>query len=252
MALEWCRGTIVERIVWGEGLFTFRIEVDGLESFLPGQFLQLGCQITVDGQSTLVYRPYSVASPWGPVIDFFIVVVPEGQLTPRLWELRPGHEVSVSKRPAGRFSLKHTPQADALWLVATGTGLAPYIAMLRDPEVWQRYRQVIVVHGVRAASDLAYSAELQSFHDTRPDRFRFISALTRQDVPGHLHGRIPGLLQDGQLESRAGIELRSDNSAIMLCGNPAMLDDMESALEARGIRRHRSKAPGQLVLERYW
>ncbi len=252
MALEWCRGKIVDRVVWGEGLFTIRIQIDGMENFQPGQFLQVGCEIELEGQPSLVYRPYSAASPFGPVVDFFIVVVPEGQLTPQLWKLRHGDEISVSKRAAGRFTLAHTPDASVLWMVATGTGLAPYIAMLRDPSTWKRYQQFVVVHGVREACDLAYTDELMAFGRAHPDRFRFVSALTRENVPGHLTGRIPALLKSGELESSAGNELRADNSAIMLCGNPAMLDDMESNLTARGISRHRSKSPGQLVLERYW
>jgi ferredoxin/flavodoxin---NADP+ reductase len=252
MALEWCQGTIVDRIVWSEGLFTIRIQVDGLEDFRPGQFLQVGCGAEVDGLASLVYRPYSAASPFGPVVDFFIVVVPEGELTPKLWKLRKGDGISVSKRAAGRFTLEHTPAAEVLWMVATGTGLAPYIAMLRDPKTWDRYQRFVVVHGVRAGSDLAYTDELQGFEQKYPGRLRFVSALTRENVAGSLSGRIPALLTGGELESAAGNELRSDNSAIMLCGNPAMLDDMESVLSERGIKRHRSKAPGQLVLERYW
>lgn len=252
MALVWCQGTIVDRIVWSEGLFTIRIQVDGLEDFRPGQFLQVGCEVEVDGKASLIYRPYSAASPFGAVVDFFIVVVPEGALTPRLWKLRKGDQLSVSKRAAGRFTLDHTPEAEILWMVATGTGLAPYIAMLRDPKTWDRYQRFVVVHGVRAASDLAYTEELKGFDNTYPGRLRFVSALTRENAPGSLSGRIPALLASGKLESAAGNELRADNSAIMLCGNPAMLDDMESALSGRGIKRHRSKAPGQLVLERYW
>lgn len=252
MALKWCHGTITGRQVWADGLFTIKVAVEGIDPFQPGQFLQVGMQLTDGDQQEHVYRPYSVASPWGPVLEFFIVVVPEGRLTPRLWELDSGDPIDVSARGAGRFTLKHTPAAENLWLVATGTGLAPYIAMLRTEDPWQAYENIVVVHGVRHGCDLAYADELREISAARSGRLAYVPTVTREEFDGALTGRIPGLLENGSLESRAGITIHPDSSAIMLCGNPAMLDDMEALLEQRGVRRHRSKAPGQLVLERYW
>lgn len=252
MALKWCQGTIADRQVWAEGLFTVKVDVPGVESFQPGQFLQVGTRIPSDEGEEHVYRPYSVASPWGTRLEFFIVVVPEGRLTPRLWEMRPGDPLDISARAAGRFTLKHTPRAEHLWLVATGTGLAPYIAMLRTDEPWQEYRKIIVIHGVRHGCDLAYADELARLGQSRPGQLKYVPTVTRDEIPGGLTGRIPTLVEDGSLESAAETELAAETTAIMLCGNPAMLDDMEALLEQRGIRRHRSKSPGQLVLERYW
>lgn len=265
MALEWRKGRITDRTVWADGLFTLKVEADGIEPFAPGQFLQVGLAVEpgsaktssnpdspASDEETLLYRPYSVASPWGKTVEFFIVLVPEGELTPRLWKCRPGDEIHVSKRASGRFTLNHTPPAENLWLMATGTGLAPYIAMLRDSEVWNKYRRVIVVHGVRLAADLAYLEEMDQWRKRFPGRFHSVGALTREEKSGTLHGRLPGLLADGQLEKAADCSLSPENSAVMLCGNPAMLDDMEQELGRRGLQRHRSKAPGQLVVERYW
>jgi ferredoxin--NADP+ reductase len=252
MALKWCQGKVTGRRIWADGLFTIELEADGVERFCPGQFLQVGLMVQIDGREEHIYRPYSVASPWGERLEFFVVVVPEGQLTPRLWNLKTGDEVTVSARAAGRFTLEHTPAAENLWLVATGTGLAPYIAMLRTPEPWENYKRIVVVHGVRNAADLAYADELGQRMQEHPGQLAYVPALTREEAPGALTGRIPGLVESGQLEEAAGVSLAADNSAIMLCGNPAMLDDMESVLAKRGIQRHRSKAPGQLVLERYW
>jgi ferredoxin/flavodoxin---NADP+ reductase len=265
MALEWREGRITDRIVWADGLFTLKVEADGVEPFAPGQFLHVGVPLDSGAQSAgaendvqsgndpkILHRPYSVASPWGKSVEFFIVLVPEGELTPKLWDCRPGNLIYISKRASGRFTLDHTPRAENLWLMATGTGLAPYIAMLRDPEVWNRYNRVIVVHGVRMAADLAYCGEMNEWAGKYPGRFHAISALTREHNGESLHGRLPGLLADGQLEKAAGCSLLAGNSAIMLCGNPAMLDDMEQELGRRGIQRHRSRAPGQLVVERYW
>lgn len=248
MALKWCPGKIVDKKVWADGLFTIQVEVDGVQEFKPGQFLQIGYQ---NGDEH-VHRPYSVASPWGPRIEFFIVRVDGGQLTPYLWGLEPGAPLDVSHRAAGSFTLAKTPEAKELWLMATGTGLAPYIAMLRTDEPWKRYSKIVVVHGVRLAQDLAYTAEFETFTNAHPDQFVYIPALTRESAEGALEGRIPGLLKSGVLEEAAGCQMTAENSVVMLCGNPAMLDDMEAYLETRQMKRHRSKSPGHIVLERYW
>jgi ferredoxin--NADP+ reductase len=124
--------------------------------------------------------------------------------------------------------------------------------MLRTPEPWESYQKICVVHGARHATDLAYTEELRGYEKQYPGRFKLIQALTREDHPDALSGRIPSLLDDGQLEGAADCQLQAGNSTVLLCGNPAMLDDMEDKLGHRELKRHRSKSPGQIVLERYW
>ena len=193
-----------------------------------------------------------MASPHGDQLEFFIVRVDDGELTPHLWNLEAGDQIEVSDKAAGRFTLEKTPDAEHLWLIATGTGLAPYIAMLRTEEPWQRYSKIIVVHGVRWERDLAYTEELKKLQQDRGSAFQLVQALTRESVSGTLQGRIPNLVEDGSLEKEAGCELSAANSSVLLCGNPAMLDSMEEVLGKRSMKRHRSKEPGQIVLERYW
>jgi len=249
MAIEWRAGTIVGRTVWSEGLFTLTTEVEGVAPFEPGQFLQVGMQI--NGER--VYRPYSVASPHGSRLEFYIVVVEGGGLTPHLWRAEIGSPIELSERAAGSFTLAKAPVAENLWLIATGTGLAPYVAMLRTSRPWETYRRIIVVHGVRYQSDFGYRDEFAAYAAAHPGQLVFLPAVTREEAAdGILHGRIPACLASGTLEQAAGCELRADNSAVMLCGNPAMLDEMEQALTSRGMKRHRSKAPGHIVVERYW
>ena len=245
---NWLKATVVARKVWTEGLFTITIDAPGVKPFIPGQFLQLAL---FDGEHR-INRPYSVASPFGDQLEFFIVVVEDGHLTPRLWKLGVGDELEVNDRAVGSFTLEKTPTAETLWLVSTGTGLAPYIAMLRTNTPWERYRRICVVHGVRHAADLAYTDELRQYESQYPDRFRLVQSLTREERAGILRGRIPALFESGELERTTGWTLQPDNSAVMLCGNPAMLDDMEHRLEQRGLKLHRRKSPGQIVLERYW
>lgn len=245
---KWCPAKVVEKKIWTDGLFTLTIESDNVQAFSPGQFLHLA----LGDEENRVNRPYSVASPHGKQLDFFIVRVDDGELTPRLWDLGPGDSLEVSERAAGSFTLKKTPDASVLWLVSTGTGLAPYIAMLRTDEPWERFEKIVMVHGVRVAADLAYTEELKSLETKYEGRFKLVQTLTREETPDTMHGRIPNLVVDGLLESHVGWEITKDNSAVLLCGNPAMLDDMEAKLGDRGMTKHRTKAPGQIVLERYW
>ena len=153
MAIQWCQGRVQHKQIWTEGLFTLHVEVDGVKPFEAGQFVQLGVHGT---DKELIYRPYSIASPHGRVLEFYIVRVDGGQLTPLLDRIEIGEPVVVSDRAAGSFTLKKTPAAERLWLLATGTGLAPYVAMLRTEEPWQRFKKIVVVHGVRFSPDLSY------------------------------------------------------------------------------------------------
>jgi len=248
MAVEWKKAVVKKKTVWAEGLFTLTLDVPGVKPFEPGQFLQVG---VADGDNH-IHRPYSVGSPHGRELDFYIVLVEEGELTPRLWAMNEGSELDVSERAAGSFTLSKTPEAKHLWLIATGTGLAPYIAMLRTEQPWQRFEKIIVVHGVRLYSDLGYMEELRGYEENGKNQMKYIPILTREDREGILRGRIPACLDDGSLERAAGCQLSAADSAVLLCGNPQMLDDMEAKLGERNMRRHRRKEPGQIVLERYW
>ncbi len=245
--MKWTPATIVRKHIWSDGLFTLAIRAPEVDVFKPGQFLQLGLKLSDDH----VHRPYSVASPHGELLEFFIVLVEEGKLTPRLWKLEPGDTLDISQRAAGSFTLEHCPDASTLWLIGTGTGLAPYIAMLRTPEPWQRYKRIVLVHGVRYARDLAYQEELSSYIQNASGQFRYIPIISREANSDSLQGRITTCIENGSLEQSAGVPMSKD-SAIMLCGNPDMLDDCEALLAAREIVKHKKKAPGQIVIERYW
>lgn len=248
MGLRWCQGKIVENHVWTEGLFTLKIAVDGVQPFEAGQFLQIGVP---DGDKH-IHRPYSVASPFGPIIEFYVVMVDGGELTPRLCQLKPGDPLDVSERAAGSFTLSHAPRNENLWLIGTGTGLAPYIAMLRTEEPWSQYRRIVLIHGTRKCSDLSYTDELRQWSRTRASQFHYVPMTTRDSCPQGIEGRIPLRLSDGSIESFVQCSIKPDNATVMLCGNPAMLDDVENLLVARGLKKHRSKSPGHIVVERYW
>ncbi len=248
MAIEWISGSLKARNVWSDGLFTLTVHCPGVACFEPGQFLQVGMQL----HEKHLHRPYSVASPHGEDLEFFIIRVDGGELTPRLWDLQIGQRIDVSSKATGSFTLSHTPVAKNLWLLATGTGLAPYIAMLREEKIWDTYQRIILVHGVRYLTDLAYTDELDEHQEAHGGRLVFVPVISRALAIHGFQGRITQALESGKLEELAGVEMCPETSAVMMCGNPQMLDDVEALLNARGMRKHKRNEPGHYVVERYW
>ncbi|MCA9702686.1 MAG: hypothetical protein KC400_02395 [Methanolinea sp.] len=162
-----------------------------------------------------------------------------------------GDQLAVSTRAAGSFTLSKSPSASVLWLIATGTGLAPYIAMLRTRTPWQRYSKIVLVHGVRHGTDLAYQPELAQWSAMHGEKFAYVPVVSREQLEAALSGRITHCLANGSLESMAGQPFTTD-CCVMMCGNPDMLNELISMLGERGLRKHKSKEPGQIVVERYW
>jgi len=244
----WWSTTLVEREDWAPGLATFRLAAT-LPDFKAGQYLNLG----LDLDETRVKRAYSIASAPGQQAEVYVRLVDEGKFTPSLFNLSLGDTIHVLGHPNGVFCLDHVADAADLWLVATGTGLAPFVSMLRTAEPWSRFERIVLVHGVRHPSDLNYDAEFAEMRRRSSDRLIYVPMATRPEGRTDVLGaRIPVALADGSLEARAGCTLAPERSQVMLCGNPDMVEDMSKALDARGLRVHKKKAPGHVHLERYW
>lgn len=242
MSERWLTGRVVENRRWTETLFSLRVEGAQL-AFQAGQFVRIA--LDIDGQR--VARAFSfVNPPQDPVLEFYGVIVPEGPLSPRLARLQPGDVLYVATNPAGFLVLAEVPPAETLWMLATGTGLAPFLSILRTEAPWQRFRHVVLAHGVRHASELAYREVIAG------TPVRYVSFVSRESAPGALAGRIPAAIADGRLEAAAGVALTPESSHVMLCGNPAMLKDAQAALVARGLRKHRRRNPGHISVESFW
>lgn len=233
------------RTEWAPGLITLRLGVE--PSFEAGQFFNLA--LYLDGEFTR--RAYSAASAPGEPLEFFIAEVNDGEFSPALFALGEGQHVWVEDKPQGFFTLRYVPDATDLWLVATGTGLGPFIAMLRSGQVWERFRRVVVVHGVRDTAQLAYRAELAAWSEQRA--LGVVTCLSRAAAaPPLLHGRVTQALANGSLEAAAGISISPEHSHIMLCGNPEMVAEMSALLHERGLSKHRQRKPGHITTEKYW
>ena len=241
------QGRVAARRDWAPGLITLTIDAE-IEPFVAGQFVNLG----LEAAGELTRRSYSIASAPGAPLEFYLKEVPGGALTPSLTRLEPGASVLVERKPQGFFSLGYVPQCRELWLVATGTGLGPFIAMLRGAEVWQRFERVSVVHGVRHVGQLSYAEELAAFAVLHPGRLSY-TPLVSGGAPGDaLPGRVTTAFSDGSLEARAGLMLDPERSHLMLCGNPDMILELTGVLALRGLRKHRVRAPGHISAEKHW
>ncbi len=216
--------------------------------FRPGQFMNLGLHLP----SGFVSRSYSLASAPGEPLEVLLARVGEGALTPALFELREGATLVLDPKPQGFFSFDYVPSHRELWLLATGTGLGPFLSMLRSGAAFERAARVILVHGTRGPLELAHRQELEALTTERAESFRYLPALSREREAGVLHGRLTELLKSGELERRAETKLAPESAHIMLCGNPSMIDEVIGLLAERGLRRHRQRTPGHITTEKYW
>ena len=242
MSAKWLEGRVIENRHWTDTAFSLSVEAPRL-GFEAGQFVRIALEEELA-------RPFSfVNPPQDPVLEFYGIVVPGGPLSPRLARLRAGDRLLVASNPAGFLVLSEVPDARTLWLVSTGTGIAPFLSLLRTETPWQRFRNVVLVHAVRQAAELVYQDVIGKISKERG--LRSVTFVSREAHAGSLAGRIPSALRDGRLEKAAGLALDHD-AHVMLCGNPDMLKDAQAALAERGLRKHRRRNPGHITVESFW
>lgn len=239
---------------WNEFLFSFRTTRDPGFRFDNGQFVMVG--LPVDGRPLL--RAYSIASPnWQEHLEFFSIKVPNGPLTSRLQHIRVGDPVLVSRKATGTLLISDLRPGRHLYLLATGTGLAPFLSVIQDPETYERFDRVVLTHGVRQVADLAYSRFISEelprhelLGELVRERLRYCPTVTRE--PFRNQGRLTDLLASGALATSAGmppLDLASDR--FMLCGSPSMLESLSVLLDHRGFSiSPRTGEPGDYVIER--
>lgn len=249
---KWIEGSVVGLRQWTAELYSLQVAASTV-TFVAGQFGRLALPAPPGAKDPMLGRPYSfVNSPAVQPHEFYFIIVPGGPLTPRLAALQAGDPVWLLPTGNGFFSATETPEADALWCLSTGTGLGPYLSILRTDLPWEKFGRIVLVHAVRRAEELTYRDVIASIAGAHPGAFTFIPIVSREAHRDALLGRIPALIDDGRLEARAGLALSAENSHVMLCGNPAMVEDAQKVLAARGMRRHRRKEPGHITVETYW
>jgi ferredoxin--NADP+ reductase len=247
--ITWQAGTVVEKQQWHDDLYSIKIKTDPL-SFKAGQFANIG----IEGDDGLVYRPYSlVNTPNDNVLEVHFNTVKTGRFSPLLAQLDVGSAISVANRAGGLLTLDHVPpERRELWFCATGTGIGPFISLLRGDDIWQRFDKIIVCYASKTGGDMAYRDELNNLTTRYPTQFRFAPFITREAVEGTLHSRFTHYLESGELEQIVGAAIDVDLSHFMLCGSSDMINDMTALLEQKGLRRHSRQEPGHIAIEKYF
>lgn len=252
---KFTRQTITHVHTWTPNLFSFRCTRDVGFRFNAGQFARLGVR---KASGAIVWRGYSmVSSPFDEFLEFFSIVVPDGEFTSELSQLAVGDEILIEKQAFGFLTLDRFVDGENLWLLATGTGVAPFLSILQDFEVWQRFQKIILVYSVRSAAELAYQdllAEIvtREYVAEYADKFIFVPVVTRERVAGCLERRITEVLASGELERAAGVQMEAEKSRVLLCGNPEMVEDCRMALQKRDMQLSLTRRPGAVAVENYW
>lgn len=238
---------------WTDRLFSFRTTRDPGFRFKNGHFTMIGLQ----GEQRPLLRAYSMASAnHEEELEFFSIKVPDGPLTSRLQSIQEGDEILVGRKPTGTLVTDHLLPGRNLYLLSTGTGLAPFLSLIKDPEVYEHFDRVVLAHGCRFVADLAYrdviTSELPNdeyLGELVRDKLLYYPTVTREDFTNT--GRISTLLESGKLPADLGLPpLSLEDDRFMLCGSPAMLKDITSVLDSQGFREYHNGHPGHYVIER--
>lgn len=238
---------------WTDSLFSFTATRSPSFRFANGQFAMIG--LIVEGKPLL--RAYSMVSAnYDDTLEFFSIKVPDGPLTSRLQHVGEGDRLLVGKKPTGTLVLDNLLPGKALYLFGTGTGLAPFMSIVRDPETYERYEKIVLVHGCRQVAELAYAERLTStlpndelIGDLIRDKLIYYPTVTRE--PFQNRGRITDLITSGKLFADIGLEpFDAVQDRVMLCGSPQMLADLRGVLDEGGFVEGSSGEPGSFVIEK--
>ncbi|MFW6032182.1 MAG: ferredoxin--NADP reductase [Phycisphaeraceae bacterium] len=263
--------TLIKRVDFNDELALFRVQPDAGEvpEFKPGQYSTLGLMESPEETGARaretgrapkprpVLRAYSIASSAEErgYLDFLIVLVPEGNLTPRLWQLGEGDRLILGPKITGKFTLDGIPDGKDLVAVATGTGLAPFLSMLRTYRGTGKWRKFVVIHGTRLAADLGYREELEQIAG-EDDSVVYVPTVTREPETSNwqgLRGRVHVALEPETYERIVGQPLDAEQCHVLLCGNPAMIDQVSEDLAPLGFQvRNRENPEGNVHFESYW
>lgn len=261
--------TVTMRTEINHGLLVLRVSPD--EELLPfkaGQYTVLGLpgsasrSVHADDEDPparpdkIIKRAYSIASSSleGEFLEFYVALVRGGALTPRLFALQTGDRLWLGPKITGMFTLDDAPAENHLLFVATGTGLAPYLSMLRSAYEFDAGRITVVCHAARVSWDLGYRTELEGMA-ARYTNFHYVPIIDELDRDPNWRGRVGfvnHLVEDGTIESLLGHAIDPENTSVFLCGNPLMVDSMMELLAGRGFTKHTRRSPGNLFAEEYW
>lgn len=240
---------------WNEHLFSFTISRPSSFRFRSGEFVMLG----LSGEGRPLLRAYSIASPaYAEELEFLSIKVADGPLTSRLQQIQPGDQLFLGRKPTGTLVADALLPGSRLFLLSTGTGLAPFLSIARDPDIYDRFSQIVLVHSVRRVSDLAFREQLEAqlagdplVQDQALLQFDYLPTVTRE--PFHTTGRVDALIEDGSLFGGRLLgpkHFDPETDRIMMCGSMAMIKDLGALFDSLGFTEGSNAAPGHYVIER--
>jgi ferredoxin--NADP+ reductase len=238
---------------WTDRLFTFTTTRDQSLRFLNGHFTMIGLKVN----NKPLLRAYSIVSAnYEEHLEFLSIKVPDGPLTSRLQHIQVGDSIIVGRKPTGTLVIDYLVPGKRLYLMSTGTGLAPFMSIIRDPATYEKFEQVILVHGVRQVDELAYHDLLvdhlpnhEFLGEMVTSQLRYYPTVTRETYKNM--GRVTELIESGKLTNDLGMPaLNAADDRVMICGSPAMLRDLKHLLEGRGFKEGNTSTPGDFVIER--
>lgn len=264
MASPYGTETVLDVRHWTDAYFSFTTTRDDGFRFDNGQFVMIGLEVAQqDGSTRPLMRAYSIASAnWEEQLEFFSIKVQDGPLTSRLQHIAPGDTILIGRKPTGTLLISDVHPGRNLYLLATGTGLAPWMAVVKDPATYERFEKIVIVHGVRGEPDLAYRDYIERelprhefLGEEISRKLLYYPAVSREDFYFHgrlQRGRITDLLDSGRIAADLGLDpLEATHDRAMICGSPGMLADFRRILDARGFSASpRIGTAGEYVFER--
>ena len=244
---------------WSDRLFSFSVQRPPALRFRSGEFVMLGLMGEPDAgkKPRPILRAYSIASPsWADELEFYSIKVPDGPLTSRLQHLQPGDSIILRPRPVGTLVMDALLPGKNLWLLATGTGIAPFASLIRDPDVYEKFDRIVLMHTCRQAAELEYGKTLvhelknhEFLSELTAEKLTYYPATTREQ--SHRQGRITDALESGSVLQELGMPTLSPNDdRFMMCGSLAFNIDMQKILEKRGFSEGSNSDPGGYVIEK--
>lgn len=248
------KGEVIEIKQWTHNEFSIRVNAN-INPYVAGQFTKLAL---LDKNGEWLRRAYSfVNSPnhkAGPNnMEFLIIDVPNGSLSPKLARLSLGDDVYVGDKPSGFMTLAEIPDnAKELWLLSTGTAIGPFLSLLDESETQNRFEKIVLVHAVRTKAELVYQALINKLQQRYAGKLNYLPIVSREQHAGIMSGRIPELLKNNKLMQAVKVIPEKQKSFFYLCGNPAMVHDTRDVLVELGFEKHLRRTPGQFSFENYW
>ncbi|MBR5675042.1 MAG: ferredoxin--NADP reductase [Neisseriaceae bacterium] len=244
-----------QTVLWvkrhSDKLITFSISRPAAYRFAAGQFSRLGFK----HGNGFIWRAYSIMSPeYADTLDYFAVLIPDGEMSEYLNNLKAGDTVLLDNNATGFFLPQRFVDGKQLVMLSTGSGIAPFLSHIRQPEIRSRFEKIVLTHSVSFKNDLIFSGSLNNGLADDPlvgefhSQFLYLPITTRENGNG-LHARIPELLRNGQLEQACGFNFNKTDTRFMICGNPQMVEDTLHALKELGYQMHRNKTAGEIIVE---